>query len=298
MAAFPGHGHGDLAGAYPAVCLGIILHTPGTEPGPAALRAIQLAFERGLVKDLFCADRGITQAKPHNLHLQLLKLGLNAMKHYNNDKVDRQGEFRGMQLVGGEFYCPPMPTPLITAGATYIDSPTDKDRAHALNLIQSRKDYQTKIKKYGPTGDQRRQCLTLGPDATVTCYPRPQASPSTVVDLDASTVRTPAALPTISRPKRDTPVYPNHLHGEEHHRPGRRVGQVEGEITSVHPSVAGGLVRTAQPERGRQRQPQEVRPRRHRQSPASTAARAGRTDPAQCRHRLCGERQSHPTVPP
>ncbi|MFZ4155001.1 hypothetical protein [Streptomyces pseudogriseolus] len=101
MAAFPGHGHGDLAGAYPAVCLGMILRTPGTEPGPAALRAIQPAFERGLVKDLFCADRGITQAKPHNLHLQLLKLGLNAVKHYNDDKVDRQGEFRGMQLVGG-----------------------------------------------------------------------------------------------------------------------------------------------------------------------------------------------------
>ncbi|BBB01156.1 hypothetical protein RVR_8427 [Actinacidiphila reveromycinica] len=78
--------------------------------GPAALRAIQPDFERGLVKDLFCADRGITQAKPHNLHLQLLKLGLNSVKHYNDDKVDRQGEFRGMQLVGGEFYCPLMPT--------------------------------------------------------------------------------------------------------------------------------------------------------------------------------------------
>ncbi|KOV58067.1 hypothetical protein ADK64_36675 [Streptomyces sp. MMG1121] len=103
MAACPGHGHGDLAGAYPAVCLGMILHTPGTEPGPAALRAIQPAFERGLVKDLFCADRGITQTKPHNLHLQLLRLGLNAVKHYNDDKVDRQGVFRGMQLVGGEF---------------------------------------------------------------------------------------------------------------------------------------------------------------------------------------------------
>ncbi|WP_327243294.1 hypothetical protein [Streptomyces sp. NBC_01320] len=220
MAAFPGHGHGDLAGAYPAVCLGMILHTPGTEPGPAALRAIQPAFERGLVKDLFCADRGITQAKPHNLHLQLLKLGLNAVKHYNDDKVDRQGEFRGMQLVGGEFYCPLMPTPLITAGATYIDSRTDEDRAHALNLIQSRKDYQTKIKEYGPAGDQRRQCPALGSHATVTCYRRPQPRPSTVVDLDAPTVRTPAALPTIPRPKRDTPVYPDICRGKSITVPG------------------------------------------------------------------------------
>ena len=40
-----------------------------------------------------------------------------------------------------------MPTPLITAGATYIDSRTDEGRAHALNLIQSRKDYQTKVKE-------------------------------------------------------------------------------------------------------------------------------------------------------
>ncbi|MGW2460226.1 hypothetical protein ACWC2M_14570 [Streptomyces sp. NPDC001761] len=220
MAAFPGHGHGDLAGAYPTVCLGMILHTPGTEPGPAALRAIQPAFERRLVKDLSCADRGITQAKPHNLHLQLLKLGLNAVKHYNDDKVDRQGEFRGMQLVGGEFYCPLMPAPLITAGATYIDSRTDEDRAHTLNLIQSRKDYQSKIKEYGPAGDQRRQCPALGPHATVTCYRRPQPRPSTVVDLDAPTVRTPAALPTIPRPKRDAPVYPDICKGKSITVPG------------------------------------------------------------------------------
>ncbi|WP_326727664.1 hypothetical protein [Streptomyces phaeochromogenes] len=220
MAAFPGHGHGDLAGAYPAVCLGMILHTPGTEPGPAALRAIQPAFERGMVKDLFCADRGISQAKPHNLHLQLLKLGLNAVKHYNDDKVDQQGQFRGMQLVGGEFYCPMMPTPLVTAGTTYINSRTDEDRAHALNLIQSRKDFQTKVKEYGPAGDQRRQCPALGPHATVTCYRRPQPRPSTIVDLDAPTVRTPAALPTIPKPKRDTGTYPDICTGKSITVPG------------------------------------------------------------------------------
>ncbi|MFF8616100.1 hypothetical protein [Streptomyces sp. NPDC015350] len=207
MAAFPGHGHGDLAGAYPAVCLGMILHTPGTEPGPAALRAIRPAYDRGLVKGLFCADRGISQAKAENLHLQLLELGLDVVKHYNDDKVDRQEEFRGMQLVGGEFYCPLMPTPLVTAGTAYINSRTDEDRAHALNLIQSHKSYQTKIKEYGPAGDQRRQCPALGPHATVTCYRRPQPHQSTVVDLDAPTIRTAAALPAIRKPKRETGAY-------------------------------------------------------------------------------------------
>ncbi|MGX1853042.1 hypothetical protein [Streptomyces sp. NPDC055299] len=44
------------------------------------------------------------------MHLQLLKLGLNTVKHYNDDKVDRQGDSRGMELVGGEFCCPLMPT--------------------------------------------------------------------------------------------------------------------------------------------------------------------------------------------
>ncbi|MDH6696837.1 hypothetical protein ABZ682_30090 [Streptomyces griseoviridis] len=209
MAAFPGHGHGDLAGAYPAVCLGMILHTPGTEPGPAALRAIQPAFERGLVKDLFCADRGISQAKARNLHLQLLELGLNSVKHYNDDKVDRQGDFRGMQLVGGEFYCPLMPTPLVTAGTTYINSSTDEERAHALNLILGRKPYQTKVKEYGPAGDQRQHCPALGPHATVTCYRRPQPRPSTIVDLDAPTIRNPAALPAIPKPKRDIGAHPH-----------------------------------------------------------------------------------------
>ncbi|MGV9323117.1 hypothetical protein [Streptomyces sp. NPDC003660] len=102
------------------------------------------------------------------------------MKHYNDDKVDRQGEFRGTQLVGGEFYCPRRPTALITAGTTYIDSRADEDHAHRLNLIPSRKDYQTKIKEYGPAGDPRRQCPALGSHATVTCYRRPQPRPSTV----------------------------------------------------------------------------------------------------------------------
>ncbi|MGW1802069.1 hypothetical protein ACWCQN_40745 [Streptomyces sp. NPDC001984] len=220
MAAFPGHGHGDLAGAYPAVCLGMILHTPGTEPGPAALRAIRAAYDRGLVKDLFCADRGISQAKPRNLHLQLLELGLNTVKHYNDDKVDRQGDFRGMELVGGEFYCPLMPTPLITAGAAYINSRTDEDRAHAFNLIQSRRNYQTKVKEYGPAGDQRRQCPALGPHATVACYRRPQPRPSTVVDLDAPTVRTTAALPAIRKPKRDAGPYPDICTGKSITVPG------------------------------------------------------------------------------
>ncbi|MFE8990504.1 hypothetical protein ACFYMI_22250 [Streptomyces collinus] len=298
MATFPGHGHGDLAGAYPAVCLGMILHTPGTEPGPAALRAIQPAFERGLVKDLFCADRGITQAKPHNLHLQLLKLGLNAVKHYNDDKVDRQGEFRGMQLVGGEFYCPLMPTPLITAGATYIDSRTDEDRAHALSLIQSRKDYQTKIKEYGPAGDQRRQCPALGFPRHGHLLPPAQATP--VHRRRPRRPHYPYSGSPAHHPQAQAghPRLPRHLQGQEHHRPGHRVGQVAAEIPPVHPSVAGSLVRTAQSERGRQRQPQEVRPRQHRQSPAPPATRTRRTDPAQCRHHLCGKPQSHPTVPP
>ncbi len=220
MAAFPGHGHGDLAGAYPAVCLGMILRTPGTEPGPAALRAIQPAFERGMINDLFCADRGISQAKPRNLHLQLLKLGLNAVKHYNDDKVDRQGDFRGMQLVGGEFYCPLMPAPLVTAGTTYIKSRTDEERAHALNLIYARRDYQTKVKEYGLAGDQRRQCPALGPHATVTCYRRPQPRLSAIVDLDAPTIRTAAALPTVPKPKRDISDYPDICTGKSITVPG------------------------------------------------------------------------------
>ncbi|MFJ9350770.1 hypothetical protein [Streptomyces sp. NPDC101237] len=76
-------------------------------------------------------------------------------------------------------------------------------------MIQSRKSYQTKIKEYGPAGDQRRQCPALGPHATVTCYRRPQPRPSTVVDLDAPTVRTPAALPAITKPKRETGTQPD-----------------------------------------------------------------------------------------
>ncbi|MFC9029526.1 hypothetical protein [Streptomyces arboris] len=173
-----------------------------------------------MVKDLFCADRGISQAKPHNPQLQLLKLGLSPVKHYNDDMVDRQGKSRGIELVGRDFHCPMMPTPLDTAGTTYINSRTDEDRAHSLNLIQSRKDSQAKIKEYGPAGDQRRQRPALGPHATVTCCRRPQPRPSTIVDLDAPTVRTPAALPTIPKRKRDTSPYPDICTGKSITVPG------------------------------------------------------------------------------
>ncbi len=165
-----------------------------------------------MVKDLFCADRGISQAKPHNpqLQLQLLKLGLSPVKHYNDDMVDRQGKSRGIELVGRDFHCPMMPTPLDTAGTTYINSRTDEDRAHRLNLIQSRKDSQAKIKEYGPAGDQRRQCPALGPHSTVTYYRRSQAQAG-------------------------RQHLPGRLHREEHHCPRRRVGQVAAEIHPVHP---------------------------------------------------------------
>lgn len=35
-------------------------------------------------------------------------------------------------MVGGEFYCPMIPTPLVTAGTAYIRSRTDEDLAHAI----------------------------------------------------------------------------------------------------------------------------------------------------------------------
>lgn len=183
------------------------------------------------------------------------------MKHYNDDKVDRQGQFRGMELVGGDFYCPMMPTPLVTAGTNYINSRTDEDRAHALNLIQSRKDYQAKVKEYGPTGDQRRQCPALGPPhatSPATAVPNHDRPPS-------STSTPPLSAPQLPCPPSPSPSgtpAPTSTSA-----PGRAsLSQAPcwpsgGRNTPCSPLCGKRPGPAAQPERGRQRQPQEARPR-------------------------------------
>jgi hypothetical protein len=186
------------------------LRTPGTEPGQAAVRAIRPAFDLGLISGTFCGDRGISQARPEHLHLPLLEMGLDVVKHYNDDHVDRQNAFRGMELVGGEFYCPLMPHGLVTAGADLIaEDATKEQRDFALTQIRARDDYRTRVKEYGPQGDQRRQCPAVGKYATVTCHRRPQSAAPGTVDLDAPKTRTAAALPRILKPKSDAGPYPD-----------------------------------------------------------------------------------------
>lgn len=210
MAVFANHGQGDQAGTYPNVCLGMILRTPGTEPGSATIRALQPAYEHGMPAGLFCADRGISQALAKDLHLPLPEMGLASVKHYNDDHVDRQGEFRGMQLIGGEFYCPLMPSAQVTAGASLIaEGSSEEERELARTLIEARDDYRTRIKEHGPNGDQRRCCPATGPYPTVVCHRRPRPGHVTTVDLDAPTVRTPATLAKVPKPKNDTAPYPD-----------------------------------------------------------------------------------------
>ncbi|MHC8564185.1 hypothetical protein ACW23B_27415 [Streptomyces albidoflavus] len=294
MAAFPGHGHGDLAGAYPAVCLGMILHTPGTDEGPTALRAIQPAFERGMVKDLFCADRGISRPSPTTSHLQLLKLASARGEALNDDKVDRQGQFRGMELVGGEFYCPMMPTPLVTAGTTYINSRTDEDRAHALNSIQSRKNFQVKVKEYA-----RRPALTVpGPRTTRHGHLLQPSPAATVHHRRPRRPHCPHPSCSAHHPQAQAghQHLPRHLHREEHHCPRHRVGQVASRMRLLTPlwqEAWSGL--RSQNEGGNSNlcEKSALDSIDNRQFRLPHGRR--RADTAQCRDHLRGESQSHRT---
>ncbi|MFD7581036.1 hypothetical protein [Kitasatospora sp. NPDC059817] len=210
MAAVAGHGSGDLAGRYPNVCLGMILRTPGTEPGVAAIRALRPSVEAGFTTGVTCADRGISQAAEEDFDVPLLGMDLRVVKHYNRSHIDRQGEFRGMQLNGGQFYCPLMPLPLVTAGSANMDpDATEEQQRQALVRILDRQAYATKIKDRGPNGDQRRQCPALGKSPTVTCYRRPGTKQSSTTST--WTHRASSARPRchrFSHPRAPTPTSP------------------------------------------------------------------------------------------
>ncbi|MFD7644268.1 hypothetical protein ACFV4P_26900 [Kitasatospora sp. NPDC059795] len=205
------HAVGDLAGTYPKVTLGMILRTPGTEPGRAAMRSLHPSYEHGMARGLVCADRGISQAKAEDFDIPLLGMGLGVVKHYNDDQVDLQGEYRGMHLIGGRFYCPLMPQALATAGAIVVDVEADKaERLLAREQVRQRRPYATKLKQSGPNGDERRSCPSLGPHPTVTCYRRTVGTkPQTVIDLDAPLPRTAHALPHIAGSANETGPHPS-----------------------------------------------------------------------------------------
>jgi hypothetical protein len=210
MLVLAGHGAGDLTGEYPSgLCLGMHMHRPGTKPGQAALRALIPAVNKGLVRGLVCADRGITQARAEDFDEPLLELGLDIVKHYRDFEIDLQGEYKGAQLVSGQFYCPLMPEGLQRAGKALVDAESEEERQAALSLIKAREPYRLALKENLNSGDQRCSCPAIGSHAKVVCYRQATELPTpTRVDLDMPKVRSVYSVPHITPPKDDAAAWP------------------------------------------------------------------------------------------
>jgi hypothetical protein len=207
--AIAGHGRGALAGKYPGLCLGMILRTPGTEPGRVAVRALRRAVDLGLVREMVCMDRGITQSVAEDLDLPLLEMGLDLIKHYRDLNIDHQGDFKGATLVGGDFYCPHMDDALKTAGTSLISSETEDDRTLARDQIGAREPFRLHVKERMQNGDQRRQCPAVGLHATVSCPRRAEETRAArTIDLNTPLPRVSQTLPSVRVPSPDTEGHP------------------------------------------------------------------------------------------
>lgn len=210
MLTFGGHAKGDLAGHYPAgICYGMSLRSPGREPGPAAIRAIKVAYDVGLISGRVCVDRGISQAMEEKLHIPLLEMGLKIVRHYKDFEIDVQDSFKGAVLISGQLYCPCMPDILKTAGQQLIDAKTPEEHELAMKHFKAREPYKLKLKENVPNGDKRYMCPAGCKHPTCVCHRKP-AKPQTprVVDLDMPKVRSAVTLPATQRPQDDTDSWP------------------------------------------------------------------------------------------
>jgi len=158
----------------PNLAIGLAITRPGEDPGGTGARVLASAAARGHKPGWLGYDRAYTQALPERFHLPARALGYKPVMDYRADQLGIQANTGGALLAEGNWYCPALPEPLITA--------TTRLRDHAISpglydqQITARRPYQLKHKD-GPGADgyQRLTCPAAGHHPRLIC-PLRQAS--------------------------------------------------------------------------------------------------------------------------
>ena len=160
--------------AHPDLAIGLALTRPGEDPGGTGARVLASVAARGHKAGWLGYDRACTAALPGRFQLPARALGYRPVMDYRTGQLGIQANTGGAILVGGTWYCPALPGPLITA--------TTRLRGHAITRdlygqqITARRPYQLK-RKDGPDADgyQRLSCPAAGKHPGLIC-PLRQAS--------------------------------------------------------------------------------------------------------------------------
>jgi hypothetical protein len=84
--------------------------------------------DRAHPANFLAGDRAYTNAKAEDFQLPARALGYRLVLDYKIDQLGVQGEFGGMLLIEGAYYCPSIPEVLVTATIDFrtgvIDEPT------------------------------------------------------------------------------------------------------------------------------------------------------------------------------
>ena len=154
--------------ATPNLAIGMAMARPGEDPGGTGARVLASVAARGHKTGPLGYDRAYTAAVPDRFHLPARALGYSPVMDYRADQLGIQASTGGALLVEGNWYCPALPEPLITATARLRDHAIDRELYD--QQITARAAYQLK-RKDGPDTDgyQRLSCPALGHHPGLMC---------------------------------------------------------------------------------------------------------------------------------
>ncbi|MBX3285344.1 MAG: hypothetical protein KF703_08390 [Actinobacteria bacterium] len=154
---------------FPYLIAGMaVLHKPGHAPGENAVKMLANMHQRGLPADLIGCDRAYTGQKPENYRLPAAALGHQLVIDYKIDELGIMATWGGANLVEGRWYCPSMPTLLVTATADLRAGLITKDLWY--ERIEARRAYELRPKAAPDAeGHVRLLCPAAGTHPTAMC---------------------------------------------------------------------------------------------------------------------------------
>ncbi|MFF2353818.1 hypothetical protein ACFVVL_29050 [Kitasatospora sp. NPDC058115] len=143
--------------AVPAVVTGFTLDKPGHAPGLNATRVLTDVRRRGHPAGFLAGDRAFNNSVPDQFQLPTRTLGYRLVFDYRQDQLGVQAGTAGALQVEGQWYCPAIPQPLITATADLHNSHIDQSTWAA--RIAARVPFQLVPKQHPDAeGHQRMSC--------------------------------------------------------------------------------------------------------------------------------------------
>lgn len=111
----PSAGQPPGAPPLPALILGVKLARPGHSPGANGIAVLADIVRRGYPTGYVAADNAYNNSLPEHYQLPLRSLGFSPVYSYRQDQLGIQSQVYGALQIEGSWYCPAMPSQLVSA---------------------------------------------------------------------------------------------------------------------------------------------------------------------------------------